>query len=61
MTIIEFFDKNAIENVISSLLCNPDKVVFIGYNRNAMKKAINKHKIRISTAANMVLLYHILV
>ena len=43
MTVIEFFDKNAIENVISSLLCNPDKVVFIGYNRNAMKKAINKY------------------
>ena len=44
MTVVEFFDKDAIENVVSSLLCNPDKVVFIGHNRNAINKAINKYK-----------------
>lgn len=43
MTIIEFFDKDAIENVISSLLCNPDKVVFVGDNMKAMNKAIARY------------------
>ncbi len=44
MTIIEFFDKDAIENVISSLICNPDKVVFVGDNIKAMKKAIARYE-----------------
>lgn len=43
MTVIEFFDKDAIENVISSLLCNPDKVVFVGDNMKAMNKAIARY------------------
>ena len=30
MTIIEFYDKVAIENIISALLCNPKKVILIG-------------------------------
>lgn len=44
MTIVEFFDKDAIENIVSSLLCNPDKVVLIGDNFKAMKKAIARYE-----------------
>jgi len=44
MTIVEFFDKDAIENIVSSLMCNPEKVVLIGDNKKAMKRAIEKYK-----------------
>ena len=44
MTIIEFFDKDAIENIISSLICNPDKVVLVGDNTKAMTKAIARYE-----------------
>lgn len=29
MTVVEFFDKNAIENMLSALLCQPDRVIFV--------------------------------
>ena len=44
MTIVEFFDKDAIENIISSLICNPDKVVLVGDNTKAMTKAIARYE-----------------
>lgn len=43
MTIVEFFDKNAIENIASALLCNPDRIVFIGYNSGKMTRAIENY------------------
>ena len=39
MTIVEFFDKDFIENIASSLLCNPDKVIFVGDDEDAMNSA----------------------
>ena len=36
MTLIEFFDSKAIDNVIGALLLKPDRVVFVGNNRNVM-------------------------
>jgi len=45
MTVIEFFDKDAIENIVSSLLCNPDKVIFIGDKFKAMQRAIEKYNL----------------
>lgn len=44
MTVVEFFDKDSIENVVSSLLCYPDKVVFIGDNSKEMDRAKAKYK-----------------
>lgn len=44
MTIVEFFDKDAIENVVSTLLCDPENVVLVGDNCDAMKKASEKYK-----------------
>lgn len=45
MTVIEFFDReSAIENIISTLLCEPQKVVFIGNSPKMMKKSIERYK-----------------
>ena len=43
MTVIEFFARDAIENMVSTLLCDPDRVIFIGYSRKAMEKAIAQY------------------
>lgn len=45
MTIIEFFDRgSAIENMVSTLLCAPDKVVFIGDSSKKMWNCIEKYR-----------------
>lgn len=44
MTVVEFFDNDAIENVISTLLCAPEKVIFVGDKINKMKKAVSNYK-----------------
>ena len=38
MTIIEFFDTTHIDNLVSTLLFNPDKVIFVGDNLKKMKR-----------------------
>ena len=40
MTLIELFDKSAIDNVAPALCCKPDRVIFIGENGKLMKKRI---------------------
>ncbi len=45
MTIIEFYEReHAIENMVSTLLCRPDKVVFIGDSTKKIKRNIEKYK-----------------
>ncbi len=44
MTIVEFYDKVAVENIASTLLCSPDKVVFVGDNEKRMRKSIEIYK-----------------
>ena len=44
MTIIEFFDDNSIDNIVSALLCAPDKVIFIGDNGRRMQRSIERYK-----------------
>lgn len=44
MTIIEFFDKAAIENVLSALLCAPERVVFIGDSTKQMKRSLEAYR-----------------
>lgn len=44
MTIIEFFDRDFIENIASALLLNPDKVIFVGDDEDAMSKASDRFK-----------------
>lgn len=44
MTIIEFFDETSIDNIVSALLCAPDKVIFIGDNGRKMKKSVERYK-----------------
>lgn len=44
MTIVEFYDKSPIENIASSLLCTPDRVIFVGDNRKRMEKSIELYR-----------------
>lgn len=44
MTIVEFFDANAVENIISALLCAPERVVLVGDSYKRMEKAKAKYE-----------------
>lgn len=44
MTIIEFFDKSAIENIASALLCAPERVVFVGGSLRQMERAAQYYR-----------------
>ena len=44
MTVVEFFDTNAVENIISMLLCAPEKVVLVGDSRKRMLKAKERYE-----------------
>ena len=39
MTIVEFYDKNAIENIAGALICKPERVVLVGGNAKQMNKS----------------------
>ena len=39
MTIIEFYDKVAIENIAGAMLCNADKIILVGDSESRMKKS----------------------
>lgn len=40
MTLIEFFDKCPLENIIGSLALRPNRVIFLGSNRQKMESAL---------------------
>lgn len=40
MTVIEFFDKSAVENVLSALLCRPERVIYLGSSTKQMKRQV---------------------
>ena len=40
MTLVEFYDSKAIDNVIGALLLRPERVIFIGNNRGAMESRL---------------------
>lgn len=44
MTIVEFFDKTAIENVAGALLCAPEAVVFVGGSRRKMERSAQYYR-----------------
>lgn len=44
MTIVEFFDKTSVDNIASTLLCNPDKVIFIGSSGRKIRRSIENFK-----------------
>lgn len=44
MTIVEFFDDNQVENIISALACNPDKVILVGNNTKRIHRYISIYK-----------------
>lgn len=40
MTVIEFFDKNAVENMLSALCCQPERILFVGHSRTQIEKRL---------------------
>lgn len=44
MTIVEFFDTDAVENIISTLACTPRRVILVGQNEGRMKKAKERYE-----------------
>ena len=40
MTVIEFYDRVELHNIASTLLCSPDRVIFIGDRAKAMAKTV---------------------
>ncbi len=40
MTVIEFFDQSATENITGALLHAPEKVIYVGDNRHLMEKSL---------------------
>ncbi len=40
MTVIEFYDRVQLHNIASTLLCSPDRVIFIGDRSKAMAKTV---------------------
>ncbi len=53
MTIIEFFERESnVENIISTLLCAPDKVIFLGDNKKRMVRVCENYK-KVAQARNI--------
>ncbi len=44
MTLIELFDKSAIDNVAPALCCRPDRIIYIGDNSKLMEKRTKIYK-----------------
>lgn len=44
MTIIEFFDKTALENIASALFCKPERVILVGDHHKQMERAIEIYR-----------------
>ncbi len=44
LTIVEFFDRNAVENIVSALVCAPERVVLVGDNDKRLKRNIAFYK-----------------
>lgn len=49
MTVIEFFDKNAIENMLSALCCQPERILFVGHNRTHIEKQLEFYRLVIQS------------
>ncbi len=52
MTVIEFFDNTLAENIVSTLLLKPDKVIFVGNNKKKINKNIDIYR-EIAKARNI--------
>ena len=44
MTIIEFYDKTAIENIAGAMICRPEQVILIGNSKKQMKKSCETYQ-----------------
>ncbi len=44
MTVVEFFDKCTIENILSALVCQPEQVVFLGEDAGSMNRGLAAYR-----------------
>ena len=44
MTVIEFYDRNDIENITSVLLLRPERIVFVGDSKKQIRRAIARYE-----------------
>ena len=44
MTVVEFFDENFVENVVSMLVCFPQKIILIGDNKKRMNRCAEAYR-----------------
>lgn len=44
MIVVEFFDKCAIENTLSALVCDPERVIFIGSSGKQMERRVAAYR-----------------
>lgn len=44
MTVIEFFDKAPVRNILSALLCDPDRVIYIGGSTKRMRSSLSVYE-----------------
>ncbi len=44
MTYIEFFDKNAVENICTSLICPPERVVLVGDKQKLLENCAERYR-----------------
>ncbi len=44
MTLIEFFDRAAIENIAPALCCRPDRIIFVGDSTKKMGKCVDAYR-----------------
>lgn len=49
MTVIEFFDRNDVENITSILLLKPERVIFVGDSKKQMRRALERYELIIRT------------
>ena len=42
-TLVEFYDKSPIENVVSGLIFKPDRIIFLGSNRKQMERQMARY------------------
>lgn len=57
MTVIEFFDKTCIENMLSAMLCKPDRVVYLGHSKKVIDKSLDAYREVLASRGLNVQLY----
>lgn len=44
MTVVEFYDRDSAENITGALICEPDRIVFVGCSEKQMQKSVDIYR-----------------